>query len=132
MGDGLLASGIFVVFVSDLDRSRSFYTETLGMTPRFEDENSSALVTDNGLLILLNEAGAKDLLGDDAVTTSAPHANFVIVVEVEDVDVTHRELTAKGVSFLRAPEDRAWGLRTAHFCDPDGYVIEINHALLEE
>lgn len=131
MGDGLLASGIFVLFVSDLERSREFYKSTLGMTARFEDESSSALATDNGMLILLNEAGAKDLLGDDTITTSAPLAPFVIVVEVDDVDATHQELTAKGVSFLRAPEDRAWGLRTAHFCDPDGYVIEINHAVGE-
>lgn len=128
MGQGLLASGIYVLFVGDLERSRTFYKDTLGMTARFEDDNSTALSTDNGMLILLNEVAAKDLLGDAAVATGASGgASFVIVAEVADVDATHRELLAKGVEFLRPPEDREWGLRTAHFRDPDGYVVEINH-----
>ena len=129
MGEGLLASGIYVLFVGDLERSRTFYKETLGMTARFEDDNSTALTTDNGML---DETAAKDLLGDDAIASGAAGgASFVIVAEVADVDATHRELQAKGVKFLREPEDRAWGLRTAHFCDPDGYVVEINHEVPE-
>ena len=128
MGEGLLASGIYVLFVGNLERSRTFYKDTLGMTARFEDDHSTALTTDNGMLILLDEVAAKDLLGDGEVATGhSGGARFVIVAEVQDVDATHRELLAKGVEFLRAPEDREWGLRTAHFRDPDGYVIEINH-----
>lgn len=132
MGDALLASGIYVLFVRDLERSRTFYKETLGMEARHEDDNSSALVTDNGMLLLLNEAGATDLLGDGAVAPGADGgASFVIVAMVEDVDATYERLVAKGVRFLRAPEDRWWGLRTAHFADPDGYVWEINHGIEE-
>jgi catechol 2,3-dioxygenase-like lactoylglutathione lyase family enzyme len=39
--------------------------------------------------------------------------------------VPARELTGKGVALLNGPEDRAWGMRTANFQDPDGYVWEI-------
>jgi len=132
MGDGLLASGIYVLFVQDLERSRAFYKDTLGMEARHEDDTSSALTTDNGMLLLLSEAGAADLLGEGAVAPGAGGgASFVMVAMVDDVDATHQALLAKGVTFLREPEDRRWGLRTAHFRDPDGYVWEISSPIDE-
>jgi uncharacterized glyoxalase superfamily protein PhnB len=48
---------------------------------------------------------------------------------VDDVDELHAELAAKGVEFVREPIDREWGLRTAHFKDPDGNVWEIAQQL---
>jgi uncharacterized glyoxalase superfamily protein PhnB len=50
----------------------------------------------------------------------------VIVTSVDDVDALYHELRAKGVEFIRAPEDRWWGKRCAHFKDPDGHVWEIH------
>lgn len=96
-----------MLFVGDLERSRTFYQQTLAMTVRHEDDSSTALATDNGMLLLLNEAGAKDLLGDGAVAKCAKGgASFVIVAQVDDVDATYRELAARGVEFLRAPKNR--------------------------
>jgi uncharacterized glyoxalase superfamily protein PhnB len=50
---------------------------------------------------------------------------------VDDVDAAYEELRSKGAEFIRAPEDRHWGLRCAHFKDPDGNVWEI-HAPVRE
>ncbi|MFV9644620.1 MAG: VOC family protein, partial [Desulfobacterales bacterium] len=50
--------------------------------------------------------------------------------EVPNVDKATQELKAKGVVFETEPTDRSvWGIRTAHFRDPDGNLIEINQAL---
>jgi lactoylglutathione lyase len=54
----------------------------------------------------------------------------MIIFEVEDVDVRYEALKTRGVTFTHPPEDHAdWGIRTAHFRDPAGNLIEINKAL---
>jgi catechol 2,3-dioxygenase-like lactoylglutathione lyase family enzyme len=52
---------------------------------------------------------------------------FAIIVE--DVDAVRAELEAGGVTLISGPEDRAWGMRTVTFSDPDGYVWEIAQPL---
>ena len=44
---------------------------------------------------------------------------------VDDVDRAHRELTAKGVSFERAPADMPWGHRVAMLRDPEGRSVQL-------
>jgi catechol 2,3-dioxygenase-like lactoylglutathione lyase family enzyme len=54
----------------------------------------------------------------------------VLCFDVGDVDATHRALAGQGVVFLTPPTDRpAWMIRTAHFRDPDGNLVEINAPL---
>jgi uncharacterized glyoxalase superfamily protein PhnB len=48
---------------------------------------------------------------------------------VEDVDALYADLASKGVEFVREPVDREWGLRTAHFKDPDGNIWELARPL---
>ncbi len=124
-------SDIVVLFVADLARSREFYGTVLGMQLTQEDDTSSVYATDAGSVLLLGRAGAAELLGD-AVALEAPRGvSSIHVASVPDVDAAYATLASRGVTFLRAPEDRWWGLRTAHFADPDGHVWEINHSLPE-
>ncbi|MBK8019931.1 MAG: VOC family protein [Chloroflexi bacterium] len=54
----------------------------------------------------------------------------LLVFEVDDVDQAVQSLQGKGVSFIAMPTDRPdWGMRTAHFRDPDGNLLEIFHPL---
>jgi len=49
-----------------------------------------------------------------------------LIFHVDDVDEVHRWLRDKGVTFINAPTDRPdWGIRAAHFRDPDGNLLEI-------
>jgi lactoylglutathione lyase len=41
---------------------------------------------------------------------------------VDDADALFADLAKRGVSIIYGPIDRAWGVRTAAFLDPDGYV----------
>jgi len=46
---------------------------------------------------------------------------------VDSVDEYYNYLSEKGVQFINEPHDRKdWGIRVAHFRDPDGNLIEIN------
>lgn len=54
---------------------------------------------------------------------------MLLAAGVEDVDAAYQELLAKGVTFLRPPTNQSWGLRTAHFADPEGNLWEINQSI---
>ncbi len=56
-----------------------------------------------------------------------------LVFGVDDVDAACQGLVQQGVTLLAEPTDRPdWGIRTAHFRDPDGNLIEIYQPLKEE
>lgn len=121
---------VAVLFVDDLSRAKTFYGDTLGMQMQFEDESGAGFDFDGTLLLLLNLEGARDLLSPEAVAAGAPHASRSQLVSfVDDVDAVYRDLVAQGVEFVREPIDREWGLRTAHFKDPDGNLWELAHQL---
>ncbi|MGH7642767.1 MAG: VOC family protein [Candidatus Dormibacteria bacterium] len=44
---------------------------------------------------------------------------------MDDVGGVSDELAGKGLARLNGPEDRPWGMRSAAFQDPDGYVWSI-------
>src|SRR5581483_259102 len=113
---GLSSVNVAVLFVSDVERSRSFYRDTLGMTLKFDGEDDFGIDAGGILLMAVNRAGAADLLTEDAVASMQPGAAACQLVSfVDDVDAVYEELKGKGVEFIREPIDRDWGIRTAHF-----------------
>ena len=123
-----------VLVVGDLERSREFYTKSLGMVLGGEDEDAVVFKTESGgMLILLSHHRADALLGADNVDHGvAATARTYNVAEVEDVDQACETLRSRGVEFFREPENHPWGIRTAFFRDPDGHVWEISSDLPEE
>jgi uncharacterized glyoxalase superfamily protein PhnB len=65
----------------------------------------------------------------------------VLTLMVDDVDETCVGLANRGIGLLNGPMDRPWGIRTASFVDPNGYIWEVakmnhsstadSHAILE-
>jgi len=116
-----------LLFVRDIKRSRDFYENVLGLEFEHGNDNSASFILGADGLLLLDNGGADDLLSPaDVDHDTARGADSVIVTSVDDVDALYDELRAKGVEFIRAPEDRWWGKRCAHFKDPDGHVWEIH------
>jgi catechol 2,3-dioxygenase-like lactoylglutathione lyase family enzyme len=110
------------VGVSDLDRARQFYGETLGL--RIADESPFALVADaNGTMLRLT------LVQRPVV---APYT--VLGWNVVDIVSVIAQLTARGVHFTRydgmgQDERGVWaapgGARIAWFLDPDGNNLSL-------
>ena len=120
-----------VLFVQDLTRSTEFYRDTFQLQYQGSDANSANFLLEEGLyLILLSPAGATDLLGTQGNSPKAGGGTHgLLAAGVADVDAAYEELKGKGVTFVRPPTDQRWGLRTAHFVDPEGNLWEINHAI---
>jgi lactoylglutathione lyase len=124
MGESLKSVGAITLFVEDPQRSKAFYASVFEVDAVFEDENSVAFRFDNLFLNLLKRGAAvNELLGP--VPAAEPGASFELTVWVEDADAVCSDLTQRGVSIVSGPLDRAWGMRTAAFLDPDGYVWEV-------
>jgi catechol 2,3-dioxygenase-like lactoylglutathione lyase family enzyme len=118
-----------ILAVADLAASLRFYRDQLGLeVSAVYDDPPYATLTAAGARISLAEQNhpAEDRPG---VTMSAPAdpstANVVLVLEVDDADAAHQELSGRGVAFLAEPYHPPWG-GSRFFCvDPDGYLVEI-------
>jgi lactoylglutathione lyase len=120
-----------VVFVQDLAGCTAFYRDTFHLQYQGSDAHSASFLLEKGLyLILLSPAGAADLLGTQGDALSSEGGlRGLLAAGVADVDAAYEELKGKGVTFVRPATDQRWGLRTAHFADPEGTLWEINQSI---
>lgn len=113
------------LLVADLAATRAFYVSTFGLPIVFEDDDCAVFRFKNTLINLLKESAGDELLAPEPVGQAVAGARFVFTIGVDDVDTTCAKLASRGVELLNGPMDRPWGIRTASFKDPAGYVWEI-------
>jgi lactoylglutathione lyase len=124
---------VAVLFVADIERTKAFYREKFDLRAAEDDEDGAYFQLEGASLMLLSKPGAQDLLSNDAVAVdSSLGASSQLVAFVDDVDAAYSDLAARGVEFVREPTDREWGLRTAHFKDPDGHIWELAQPLAQK
>ena len=101
--------------VSELARSRAWYTRTLGLKIEFEvpDQQSVALQDTDGFAIFLQEVRSPVVPNQSALW-----------FQVTDVDRTFTDWSARGVEFAHGPRKSYWGYG-AELADPDGYLIRL-------
>ena len=109
-----------VLEVKDVDRSREFYTETLGFKILYDfSPRYLAVVTPNKLQIGFHPQDNR------RSRASSKNRTVGIEFEVDNVDSWYQRLKRLGVRFTDKPKD-AWGEREARFRDPDGYRLAIS------
>lgn len=122
----LRAIATITLFVEDLSKAKAFYRDVFGTPLLFEDANSAVFQFENNLSInLLDVAAAPGLIAPAEVGQRKDKARFQFTIHVDDVDSVCEELARHGVALLNGPVDRPWGVRTASFLDPSGYIWEI-------
>ena len=107
------------VYAGDQERSKRFFTETLGFdliqdTPMGEGPGAArwsevAPPDRNVILVLYTPEGDQDRIGS--------FSN--ILFECDDIQATHKQLSGRGVEFAEEPTRQFWGW-WAVFKDPDG------------
>ena len=120
---------IFAVtlFCEDLAKTIAFYERTFGLPIHFEGPTSAVFKFGSTLINLLQIGQADELISPALVANREAGSRFVFTVQVDDVDAMCAELAGRGVDLLNGPMDRPWGIRTASFMDPAGYIWEIAH-----
>ena len=117
--------GAITLFVEDLEAAKQFYQNVFGLPVIFEDGDSTVFKFGNTLVNLLKITAAGELIAPAIVASREAGSRFVFTIDVDDVDAMCAELTTRGVELLNGPMDRPWGIRTASFIDPGGYIWEI-------
>ena len=109
---------------------KNFYVDILGLQARFNvDEVYEEFDNEGARLSIYERSFFSNALNNSFIAQSEP-GNFVLIFQVENVDLKFKELKVKGVKILAEPVDRPqWMIRTVHLKDPDGNLIELNQAL---
>ena len=103
-----------IIFVNDLDRSRRFYADLLGVPIRSEGRSSIELDTGTTTLAL-HQAH----LGVSHHHPPTAAGSVRIGFYTEDLVTLHRKLIEAGVPCISPPEGR-FGLSVGLYEDPDG------------
>lgn len=115
--------GYVILFVGDLERSTAFYRDAIGLPFKLHGDGYVEFATEGTRFGLYDRNRLGELTGQDA---EAPgRAGGEVVFLVGDVDAEAERLREAGVTILNGPVDRAWGHRTLHVEDPDGFVVEL-------
>ncbi len=117
--------------VRDIERTRTFYQQVLGMEVvldangrpgRWLRKGSAEihLITEaeKGRAAQVNPGGHGR---DEYATGRITHVAF----EVDDLEGAQRHLQAHNIEIVGGPRPRGDGVQQLYICDPDGYTIEL-------
>ncbi|UCC23888.1 MAG: VOC family protein [Gemmatimonadales bacterium] len=117
------------LYVDDLARSRSFYTDILGLPSIGESDRFVAFDAGDGTVLLVFRRGASAAALDVRGQRIPPHdgsgpAHLAFAVDTGELDPWRLRLRAHGVeieSEVRWPR----GGTSVYFRDPDGHCLEL-------
>jgi len=116
--------------VADLDRSRHFYGEALGLQevprpPNFTFAGAWFRFGESEIHLLVDA----DTTGRAGAPDPGPSGAFGLVshvaLEAEDLDAALARLVENGVPLIGGPMPRGDGVTQVFFRDPDGYILEL-------
>jgi len=100
--------------VRDLHAATRWFEKVLQVAPVFNNERMVWLSFGELGVIL-------DAATDDSIVT--------IGFDSKNCDADYRSITSRGAESIEAPQDRAWGTRTAYLKGPGGLTVEIEQLL---
>ena len=106
--------------VADMARAHDFYANALGFTKTFENG------TPVGFMILKRDEAELHLTlqpGHTAAPFNVAH------MMVENIDVLHAIVRARGLRIVKGLRDKDYGLRAFVFEDPDGNRIDVGQPI---
>jgi len=115
------------LLVGDMAASIQFWRDVMGLHMTYGDEamGYAYFETDSAGIELLTRAGFASALGEAVMSTPQGYP-AVLDFRVDDVDASYADFVRRGATVVAGPQDRpAWGVRSAHLSDPNGYIVEL-------
>ena len=109
-----------LLFVSDLNRAKSFYVNLLGLPIIFEDGIVVVLRAGSGRVVLHRNDRGHDKRGIFPVGAGA--TGVAVRFSVDDPDAWESEVNQGGFAILWTTQDASWG-RFVVIGDPDGRPV---------
>lgn len=113
-------------FVADVDRSKAFYRDVLGLTV---SEDHDGFVRFEGGFALHDGPSLHQRAFAHPEDAGAPYGrqNLVPYFEAPDLDAAFERVSA-GAEILHPVRTEPWGGRVFRALDPDGHVVEVGEA----
>lgn len=116
---GITKIGQIAIAITDISAAKQFYQQILGLELLFEAPPGLAFFNCGGIRLMLTTAQGPE----------QDHKTSVIYYQVDDIEQTSKQLTAKGVVFerepqlaVKMPDHELW---MAFLRDPDQNLIGI-------
>lgn len=115
----------FVLFVKDMDVSKKFYTEVLGLEIAMDlginvgFKNGLALWQRDYALNVIHGTKTRPKKGND----------LEVYFEYEMIDQAYAAVKSSGAEMVHEIREQPWGQRVFRFYDPDNFVIEIGEPM---
>ncbi|MBN3909216.1 MAG: VOC family protein [Nostoc sp. NMS1] len=117
------------LLVSNYKDSFLFYRDLLKFDVDWGDEDSGYAELNTGYLklgLFKKELMAEVVPRIEQPSYVANRDKTVLIFAVDNVDEVYERVKNQNAIVVTEPQDRSdWGIRTAHFRDPDGNLIEI-------
>lgn len=121
--------GYTILYVSDVEKTISFYERAFGLSRRFVDESGQYGELETGATALAfasHELGALNLPnGYVQSETSDVPLGFEVAFITEDVAAAFAQAVASGADSVAEPKTKPWGQIVAYVRDLNGVVVEI-------
>ncbi len=123
-----LSSVSSALFVKNIEVSKAFYTESLGLD--IDLDFGKNVVFESGFAIWEIQPGhiIPTSIGLPKIADSTVN-RFELYFETEDLQEVYNTLKAKEVKFLHDIHEEPWGQRTIRFFDPDNHLIEVGETM---
>ena len=117
------------LLITDFPACFRFYRDVLGFEVLWGEEGGryADFKAGDAIVALYDRRLMAEAIGTATRPVKADAQDRALLnFAVEDVDAAYDQLKTRGIKFVTEPQDRPdWGIRTAHFRDPDGNLIEI-------
>jgi len=115
-----------ILFVSDPERSRTFYAAVLGRPPSLHVPGMTEFrLPGNAVLGLMTERGIRTLLGPELALGPPGSARSEIYLRTPDAPTLHQRALDAGAHELSARCERSWGECVSYVRDPDGHILAL-------
>lgn len=110
-------------FVADIETSKEFYSELLGL--EILEDHGNFIKFESGFALHEGSSLFRTVFSaDDTSSGRYGRGNLVLYFEEADLDAAFRRLEPK-VDLIHGIRKEPWGQRVFRFFDPDGHIVEL-------
>lgn len=122
-----------IIFVSDLNKSKIFYTDILGI--KIKKDLKTIVFYENHLVLHNAESILKTIFKEkkNDIPNTLGMNNLVIYFEsktLKELEKLYSDIKDK-VRIIHKIELQEWGQKVFRFYDPDGHIVEFGEPLIE-
>ena len=120
-----MVTAIFAaIYVADLERSKAFYCQLLGLIPVFDSDWIVQVASPNDASVTLTLQPRQHELVPDGFRE--PPQGMSIAFVVPNTDEVYGKATAMGLHIVQEPKDEIYGQRRFLTVDPDGLLVDVS------